>query len=245
MLELNHFEALRSADWEVAHWLTHYAAQRVEAAEQAADPKRLPARVKNRRLAAMRRMVAEGEYFSDESMRQRAPLLYHQQLKVLEGTARSPWALSIPFGPPGVGESAAGHGGGGQGPAGHLFSQFLLRQHDEAQLVMRRMREQQEEDAQFSEHESDEEEEEEEEDGDTAMSDGERPRSRRARGGAPSAADVAQMRRDFVSEMEARFLLGQDGQYVDYATIDADASLDADWLEEESRDAEEKYFDED
>ncbi len=42
--------------------------------------RRLPARVKNRRLAAMRRLAAEGEYFSDEAMRQRAPLLYHQHI---------------------------------------------------------------------------------------------------------------------------------------------------------------------
>ncbi len=62
----------------------------------------------------------------------------------------------------------------------------------------------------------------------------------------PNASELAQLRRDFLSEMESRFLLGQDGGHgVDYGTIDADASLDGDWLAQEERDAEDKYFDED
>lgn len=63
---------------------------------------------------------------------------------------------------------------------------------------------------------------------------------------APNGSELAQLRRDFLSEMESRFLLGQDGGHgVDYAHIDADASLDGDWLAQEERDAEDKYFDED
>ncbi len=37
--ELNHFEPLRSSDFEVDHWLRHFAAQNMAAAEQAADPR--------------------------------------------------------------------------------------------------------------------------------------------------------------------------------------------------------------
>ena len=37
--ELNHFEPLRSSDFEVDHWLRHYAAQQMAAAGRAADPR--------------------------------------------------------------------------------------------------------------------------------------------------------------------------------------------------------------
>ncbi|GLI68935.1 hypothetical protein VaNZ11_013363, partial [Volvox africanus] len=330
--ELNHFEALRSADFEVDHWLGVYAAQRIEAADQAANPGRLPARVKNRRLAAMRRLAAQGEYFSDDSMRHREPLLYHQQIgrfveeeeerqqqqqeeeqqqrqehngqavgascssgldgalrgsclasslrQVLEARdADSSAAATLANASPsehavftsGSAEGMTGRGGDSEmqdapgtyawnregasvGPsaagasrpygdvrANMLFSEFLMRQDEEAQLVMRRIRQQQEEDAQMSEHDSDQ-------DDDDDAAGGAVPRAGGPYCGSrtlPSASERAQMRRDFLSEMQSRFLLGQDGEYVDYGAIDADTSLDGDWLEEEARDAEEKYFDED
>ncbi|KAG2499351.1 hypothetical protein HYH03_002926 [Edaphochlamys debaryana] len=412
--ELNHFEALRSADWEVAHWLSHYGTQRMQA-DPAADPRRLPARTKNRRLAAMRRLATEGEYFSEESMRQRAPLLYHQAIgryaprqphggggdegaggdgaegeqeqgegaagacgkpgtsggwggnclaaalqqamRAQDGTAAAaetragtgaagdagagpsgpshraagPGPSSgAPKGPSGAGGSEAemadaragpgpgsgpgpgpssgaagaaaagggrrgpwpagpgGAGGGGGAGAGEMrFSEFLLRQNDEALIEQRRMEEQRAEDEQLSEHDSDDEDGTEEErkgtesqdegagagaggrarpqggnggkgtdpddDDDDEMEDadaeGDHARRRaQGRGGAAggkSAFELAELRREFLSEMQSRFLTGQDGAYVDYAGIDADQSLDADWIEEESRDAEERYFDED
>ncbi|GIL72858.1 hypothetical protein Vretimale_4531 [Volvox reticuliferus] len=285
----------------------------------------------------MRRLAAQGEYFSDDAMRHREPLLYHQQIgrfaeeeeeeeeeqqqqqqedqqrqehnrqtagascssgfdgalpgsclasslrQVLEARDAAPstaaavakastlgqaiFTSEVSSEP---GEGMPGRGadsemqdvpgacawnreGASTGPvaavasrtkggvaANVLFSEFLMRQDEEAQLVMRRKRQQQEEDAQMSEHDSDQ-------DDDDAVGG-----SARRAGGPycgsrtlPSASERAQMRRDFLSEMQSRFLLGQDEEYVDYGTIDADASLDGDWLEEEARDAEEKYFDED
>jgi hypothetical protein len=45
--------------------------------------------------------------------------------------------------------------------------------------------------------------------------------------------------------MEARFLDGEDLEFVNYADIDADHGLDDHWLEEQGRDAEAAYFDDD
>ena len=46
-------------------------------------------------------------------------------------------------------------------------------------------------------------------------------------------------------EMEARFLAGEDSEFVDYADIDADRQLDDHWIEQQGRDAEDAYFNED
>lgn len=93
---------------------------------------------------------------------------------------------------------------------------------------------------QMSEHDSDESDD----DGGNPMSDDIGGMRRRPRD-PPSIADLAQMRRNFVLVIEGHFLQRQDGQHVDYAAIDADDSLDADWLEQESLDVDEKYCDED
>ncbi|PNH12108.1 hypothetical protein TSOC_001010 [Tetrabaena socialis] len=242
--ELNHFEALRSTDYEVDHWMRHFMTQRLVAADTAANPRRLPARVKNRRLAHMRRLAAEGEYFSDEQMRHRAPLLYHQQER---GTDHEMPCSSSGAEQQGAGGAAAAAVGGALGQRGGLlYSEFILRQNDEALLVMRRLQEQKEEDEQLSENEDDDEGEDTSEEADSVVRAG-APAGRRPKqpSSPPSAAEIAQLRRDFVTEMHSRFLLGLDAEHVDYSEVDADVSLDADWLEQESRDAEDKYFDED
>ncbi|MBS0537005.1 MAG: coiled-coil domain-containing protein [Proteobacteria bacterium] len=46
-------------------------------------------------------------------------------------------------------------------------------------------------------------------------------------------------REELIREMEHRFLSGKDTEYVDYAKIDADVSLD---IQKETDDAEERYF---
>lgn len=45
--------------------------------------------------------------------------------------------------------------------------------------------------------------------------------------------------------MRARFLAGHDGDFVDYARIDSDVTLDDFWAREETLDAQERYFDAD
>lgn len=60
-----------------------------------------------------------------------------------------------------------------------------------------------------------------------------------------SSEEILQQRREFMMEMESRFLTGVDASFVDYRAIDSDTSLDNDWLDQAGRDAEEKYFDDD
>lgn len=60
-----------------------------------------------------------------------------------------------------------------------------------------------------------------------------------------SPEELEQRKEEFTRTMQEKFLAGHDVDFVDYTRIDADATLDDDWLEEVGRDAEEKYFDED
>lgn len=60
-----------------------------------------------------------------------------------------------------------------------------------------------------------------------------------------SSEEILQQRREFMMEMESRFLTGVDASFVDYRAIDSDTTLDNDWLDQAGRDAEEKYFDDD
>ena len=62
-----------------------------------------------------------------------------------------------------------------------------------------------------------------------------------AAGGEGSAQDFDML----LSVMKARFLSGQDGAFVDYKAVDADASLDDDWAAVANQDAQERYFDAD
>ena len=79
--ELAAFEALRSDDYEVDFWLRREEAARSAAASAAAGPSAHPSPgAKNRRLAALQRLLAEGEFFAEESMRRRAPWLHEEYI---------------------------------------------------------------------------------------------------------------------------------------------------------------------
>lgn len=70
---------------QVNHWLVALERQRRAAtASGRGGPARLTAAAKNRRLAFMQRLHDGGEYFSEDSMRQRAPLLYHEYVGQFE-----------------------------------------------------------------------------------------------------------------------------------------------------------------
>ena len=60
-----------------------------------------------------------------------------------------------------------------------------------------------------------------------------------------SGAELADKMEDFTRVMQEKFLYGMDGEHVDYGRIDNDAALDDDWMPEITRDAEDKYFEED
>ncbi|XP_029944658.1 coiled-coil domain-containing protein 97 [Salarias fasciatus] len=180
-------------------------------------------RVRNQRYAALRALQKGGEYFSEEQMRMREPLLYEQYIgqyltdeEVLE---RSQEAMSD-----GV-QSEPGAPGGGTGGLAHL----LLNSYQE-RLIQNRLQEQQE-----REEGAEEEEEEEEEEDDVGG--GGQPKD-----WEPTAEEKALLREEFISQMHHRFL---DGKDKDFNYSEVDENPDYDNLDIVSRDAEDKYFDED
>lgn len=79
--ELSHFQQLRS-DYEINHWLTMI--ENARQPQPSSSATRLAAGVKNRRLAYMQQLHAKGEFFSDEAMRHRAPLIHHEYVGQFE-----------------------------------------------------------------------------------------------------------------------------------------------------------------
>jgi hypothetical protein len=87
--ELSSFQPLRSSHYEVDFYLKqaeaalqqqqqqqHEAPQQQQAQGQARLQRQLSSTVKNRRLAYMRRLEQQGEYFSEQTMRERQPLVW-------------------------------------------------------------------------------------------------------------------------------------------------------------------------
>ncbi|XP_008581512.1 PREDICTED: coiled-coil domain-containing protein 97 isoform X2 [Galeopterus variegatus] len=160
-----------------------------------ARPRTLRTRLRNRRYAALRELIQEGEYFSDEQMRFRAPLLYEQYigqyLTQEELSARTPTHQPPKSGSPGS-------------PACPL-SDLLLQSYQERELQQRLLQQQEEEEACL-------EEEEEEED-----SDEEDQRSGRdLEAWVPDSEERLILREEFTSRMHQRFLDGKDGDF-DYS----------------------------
>ncbi|XP_069739232.1 coiled-coil domain-containing protein 97 [Phaenicophaeus curvirostris] len=112
-------------------------------------PRRSPARtrLRNRRYAALRQLIQEGEYFSEEEMRAREPLLYHHYIGRYRGAEP---LLGDPPAPPNS------WGGGPPQVSGTppSLTELLLRSVEEA-AVQQRLRRQR-----LREGEAEEEEEE-------------------------------------------------------------------------------------
>jgi hypothetical protein len=175
--------------------------------------------VKNRRYRRLQQLLAEettdqeDQYFSDAMMQQRSPALFHFYLGQYLGLDRS----TAPT-------------------VDQTLSSFLMDTCQRSEMEKRRVAEQagwgkftaaderqeQERMQRLYEEEGEEEEEDEEEDED------------------PMALSVDERRQQLVEVMSARFLTGEDSEYVKYAEIDADETLDD--YEEMQRDAEDRYF---
>ncbi|CAJ1075961.1 coiled-coil domain-containing protein 97 isoform X2 [Xyrichtys novacula] len=175
-------------------------------------------RVRNQRYGALRALQREGQYFSEEQMRIREPLLYEQYIgqyltdeEVLE---RSQEAMQ---------DDAQGTPAGGAGGLAHL----LLNSYQE-RLIQNRLQEEQE-----REEGAQEEEEEDEENEDPSL---------QQKRWEPSPEEKALLREEFISQMHQRFL---DGRDKDFNYSEVDENPDYDNLDIVSRDAEDKYFDED
>ncbi|XP_008328376.1 coiled-coil domain-containing protein 97 isoform X2 [Cynoglossus semilaevis] len=178
-------------------------------------------RVRNQRYAALRALQKEGEYFSEEQMRMRAPLLYEQYIgryltdeEVLE---RSQEAML---------DGSKGDSGTSAGGAGGL-AHLLLNSYQEG-LIQNRLQEEQEEEECAQEEEEDDEED---DDNGVHKTDWE-----------PTPEEKALLREEFISQMHQHFL---DGKDKDFNYSEVDENPDYDNLDIVSRDAEDKYFDED
>ncbi|XP_032467979.1 coiled-coil domain-containing protein 97 isoform X1 [Phocoena sinus] len=179
-------------------------------------PRTLRTRLRNRRYAALRELIQEGEYFSDEQMRFRAPLLYEQYigqyLTLEELSARTPAQRPPKPGPPGT-------------PACPL-SDLLLQSYQERELQQRLLQQQEEEEACL-------EEEEEEEDSDE---EDQRP-DKDLEAWVPDSEERLILREEFTSRMHQHFLDGKDGDF-DYSTVDDNPDFDN--LDIVARDEEER-----
>ncbi|KAF8063854.1 hypothetical protein HT031_003711 [Scenedesmus sp. PABB004] len=205
----------------------------------ATSNKKVSKTVANRRLAYMQRLVDGGEFFSEDAMRSREPLIWHELIGQFEG-------MPPPSGPPTPGEGFAGS---------------LLRAHDEALLRVRLQQQLDEEECQASEHEAsdsgdEQQQEQQQPGGDTAMQEaggGQRAARRQARGAAAapaeppppdmSAAAMRARRQELLEEMQSRFLLGLESAHVAYGDIDGDAALDDAWAAVQDQDAADAWFD--
>ncbi|KAJ4776669.1 Coiled-coil domain-containing protein 97 [Rhynchospora pubera] len=214
-------------------------------------PQVISATVKNRRRAYMEKLLLEGEYFSEEAMREREPYLHHEYV----GRWQDPSGrmMSRP---------------------GEKWSETLLRRCDEVVLVGKIRGEQmrrgvdrkewvgvneEEEEEEEEEGEEEEEEEEEEENGEKMEEDKSKetnllpdkdPAAQPSMecsttGQAISEEELQDHLEQFTQIMQQKFLAGEDTEHLDYLKIDNDERLDDHWTREANYDAEEKYFEED
>lgn len=182
-----------------------------------ARPRTLRTRLRNRRYAALRELIQGGEYFSDEQMRFRAPLLYEQYigqyLTQEELNARTPAPQAPRSSSPGT-------------PA-YPLSDLLFQSYQERELQQKLLRQQEEEEACFEEEEdSDEEDQRSDKDLEAWV---------------PDSEERLILREEFTSRMHQRFLDGKDGGF-DYSTVDDNPDFDN--LDIVARDEEDRYFDE-
>ncbi|XP_045148666.1 coiled-coil domain-containing protein 97 isoform X2 [Echinops telfairi] len=175
-----------------------------------------PRALRNRRYAALRELIQGGEYFSDEQMRFRAPLLYEQYI----GQYLTPEELS-----------ARGPAPQPPGTPACPLSDLLLQSYQEWEVRQRLLQQQEEEEACL------EEEEEDEEDG---SGEGESPDGD-SEARVPDSEERLILREEFTSRMHQHFLDGKDGDF-DYSTVDDNPDFDN--LDIVARDEEERYFDE-
>uniref|UniRef100_A0A1J3GVQ1 Coiled-coil domain-containing protein 97 n=2 Tax=Noccaea caerulescens TaxID=107243 RepID=A0A1J3GVQ1_NOCCA len=201
--------------------------------------------VRNRRLAYLNKLISEGQYFSEDAMRDREPYLHHEYVGKFQDL---------------IGRNMA--------RPGERWSETLMRRGEEATLVARIREEQQrlgvaESDwignEKMEEEEDEEEEEESEEEEEVkipteASSSLEEAREKKGRVNDREEKEarvkirpeeMQEMMDEFTSMMQHKFLSGEDEQHLDYTKIDNDETLDDHWLRQIGLDAEEKYFGED
>ncbi|CAN8267207.1 unnamed protein product [Cochlearia groenlandica] len=249
--ELLEFDALKH-DYEI-DW--HLKSLRKKISPTKEELKSKSVAVRNRRLAYMNKLVSEGQYFSEDAMRDREPYLHHEYVGKFQDS---------------MGRNMA--------RPGERWSETLMRRAEEATLVTRIREEQQrlgvaesdwvgnekleeseEEDEEEEEEEEEEEDEEEEEErpaeASSSLEDATRDKDNNGtsndreqkndKASLLPPEEMQDMMDQFTTIMQHKFLSGEDNQHLDYAKIDNDETLDDHWLREIGLDAEEKYFGED
>ncbi|EEF45045.1 conserved hypothetical protein [Ricinus communis] len=233
--ELEEFDTLKK-DYEI-NW--HLKNLRSKMAPTTEELKSRSVRVKNRRLAYLNRLINDGSYFSEDSMREREPYLHHEFVgKFQDQTAR------------------------GMARPGERWSETLMRRSEEAILVSKIRAEQMrlgvdERDwvgnGMNQQEEEEEEDEEDEEENEVvgnshygqmldAPNVAPQIREQRNEGASISLEEKEDMMNQFTYIMHQKFLSGEDHQHLDYSKIDDNETLDDHWLREANDDAEDKYF---
>ncbi|CAN7043827.1 unnamed protein product [Brassica rapa subsp. trilocularis] len=234
--ELLEFDALKH-DYEV-DW--HLKNLRKKISPTSEELKSRSVAVRNRRLAYLNKLVSEGQYFSEDAMRDREPYLHHEYVGMFQDS---------------MGRNMA--------RPGERWSETLMRRAEEAALVTRIREEQQrlgvaecdwvgnekmeesEEESEQEEVETEDEEEEEEKPIVASSSLAEAGRAENKQGTGLPPEEMQEMMDQFTSIMQQKFLSGEDHEHLDYTKIDNDENLDDHWLREVGLDAEEKYFGDD
>ena len=188
------------------------------------DAKRAASKVsataKNRRHAQLNRLVADGSYFSEDAMRNRAPLL-HQHYIGQYAPAASATAATL--------SDSAMH----------------QLQEQEHQARLQKAKEEQAMVEEEDETSSDEEDSNQKPVSKYPSVSSEQHDQNTAAYVDITPADRIQYKEDFVQMMQQRFLSGKDHEHVNYPDIDANVALDDDWAAQADEDAQEKYFDAD
>ncbi|CAL1542623.1 unnamed protein product [Lymnaea stagnalis] len=179
--------------------------------------------IKNRRYRALQELMDEGEYFSEEEMKWRDPLLFEQMIGQYASEAEKTEQMEQDI-----------------DRSDLKFSTILLK-HMDTQVnkqFFEQLKEKEEE------QEEEEEEEDSDEEGDVMEEDG---RDKEAQGSEEKDTDLttserSYLRTEFLRIMQERFLSGEDSGF-DYSKVDSNADYDS--LDILGHDAEEKYFDDD
>ncbi|XP_059642788.1 uncharacterized protein LOC132284681 [Cornus florida] len=257
--ELKVFDVLKD-DYEINWHLNHLRSVISPTTEELRSRS---TKIKNRRRAFMDKLMCDGQYFSEDAMREREPYLHHEYV----GQFQDPSGRSM-------------------ARPGERWSETLMRRSEEVILVEKIRGEQQrlgvaERDwvGSVNEHQQEEEEEKEEEEEEEEEEEGEEEEEEEeeedeehieangsshhlevhfgdldafnnaqstsvipSEGTTLPEAEIQDRMDQFTHIMQQKFMSGEDHQHLDYSKIDEDETLDDHWLREANLDAEEKYF---
>ncbi|XP_028762225.1 coiled-coil domain-containing protein 97-like isoform X2 [Neltuma alba] len=224
--ELREFDALKS-DYEINWHLKRLWSIMSPTSEEL---RMRSVTVKNRRRAYLDKLMCDGDYFSEDAMREREPYLHHEYVGRFQDQS-----------------------GRGMARPGERWSETLMRRSEEAFLVAKIRGEQQRLGVAERDWIGNERIQEEEERRNVTRdrhptaahlnhSDDPSDQTRENEESSLSPEELQDRLNQFTYIMQQKFLLGEDQEHLDYSRIDNDETLDDHWQREANVDAEEKYF---